>query len=328
MKTPAKNPYVSVTKLLCFAILFLQPISARSQAINEVLSLDGISGYASIPNAEDLNLTSGDFTITAWLLLRNYDTWNSAILAKRATGSRNGWMLNVGGLVQGAEARKVQLIVSQQTDARVTSKSDIGTNQWQHVAVAYSSATSLASIYVNGAFEASAVIPSPLPTTALAMLGRDSITNQYFWNGQLDEICVWGRALTPDELLSGLSCSRSGSEPGLLAYWNFDTGSVKYLTGYGHDGTLAGGAVITPISGGDAVHSGCANPLLDIQVSQVNVCWDSVTAKWYQLQYRSDLTTNAWVNLGGLLLGTGARICIADDVADQPRRYYRAVVAP
>src|SRR5262249_24594064 len=145
--------------------------------------------------------------------------------------------------------------VSEQADQRVKSKSDIQTNQWQHVAVGYSSTSSVASLYVNGELEATASVPAPLPTTADVMLGRDSITNQYFWNGQLDEVCVWNRALTKDELVSELSCRRSGSEQGLLAYWNFDGGTLIDLTGHGHNGITTGGAAIVPFSGADIVHA-------------------------------------------------------------------------
>ena len=44
-------------------------------------------------------------------------------------------------------------------------------------------------------------------------------------------------------------------------------------------------------------------PMLSIRVSPVELCWDTVTNNWYQLQYCSTLTTNVWVplstNLGG-----------------------------
>ena len=46
-------------------------------------------------------------------------------------------------------------------------------------------------------------------------------------------------------------------EPGLVAYWNFDDGTAKDLTGNGNNGTLVGGASIVPILGPDVIHAGC-----------------------------------------------------------------------
>jgi hypothetical protein len=66
---------------------------------------------------------------------------------------------------------------------------------------------------------------------------------------------------------------------------------------------------------------------LSIEVSQVRVCWNSATNTTYQVQYRSELTANAWVNLGTPIPGNGSRNCITDDVVS-PRRFYQVVVLP
>jgi sugar lactone lactonase YvrE len=66
-----------------------------------------------------------------------------------------------------------------------------------------------------------------------------------------------------------------------------------------------------------------------IRVSAVDICWNSQSNKNYQVQYRSDLTTNDWVNLGGSVAGTGTVNCITDPLAPgQPQRFYRVVEAP
>lgn len=68
---------------------------------------------------------------------------------------------------------------------------------------------------------------------------------------------------------------------------------------------------------------------LSIRFSQVEVCWPSVSNQMYQVQYRSELTTNMWTDLGTPVLGTGATNCIYDAIAPgQPRRFYRHVELP
>jgi hypothetical protein len=68
-------------------------------------------------------------------------------------------------------------------------------------------------------------------------------------------------------------------------------------------------------------------PLVSIRTSQVEVCWNSKTNVTYQVQYRSDLTTNLWTSLGGCIRSTNSTSCIADPiVVGQPQRFYRVVL--
>lgn len=67
-------------------------------------------------------------------------------------------------------------------------------------------------------------------------------------------------------------------------------------------------------------------PELGIRVSQVELFWLSRSNRLYQIQYRSDLTTNMWADLGTPLLGTGSTNALYDGVLiGQPQRFYRIV---
>lgn len=68
-------------------------------------------------------------------------------------------------------------------------------------------------------------------------------------------------------------------------------------------------------------------PRLDMRVSHVELCWDTVTNNFYQLQYRSSLTTNVWMPLGGPVFGDGSRFCTNDAVViGQPQRFYQLAI--
>ncbi len=69
-------------------------------------------------------------------------------------------------------------------------------------------------------------------------------------------------------------------------------------------------------------------PTVNVQISCVDVCWNSLSNLTYQVQYRSDLTTNQWVNLGSPVPGTGTDMCITDTIKDQPKKFYRVVETP
>lgn len=68
-------------------------------------------------------------------------------------------------------------------------------------------------------------------------------------------------------------------------------------------------------------------PFLTIDVSQVRLCWRSQTDTDYQIQYSSEETTNAWVNLGSPVAGNGTTNCVNTEVVT-PRRIYQVLTVP
>jgi hypothetical protein len=71
-----------------------------------------------------------------------------------------------------------------------------------------------------------------------------------------------------------------------------------------------------------------AQPVLSIRVSEVELCWQTATNTWYELQYRSTLTTNQWLPLStNWVSGDGTKFCTTDAVlAGSPQRFYRVSV--
>jgi hypothetical protein len=73
-----------------------------------------------------------------------------------------------------------------------------------------------------------------------------------------------------------------------------------------------------------------APPALNIEVSEIRVCWNSESNHLYQVQYRSELTTNQWTDLFPTnIAATGTETCIYDDIPrGRPQRFYRVLEAP
>lgn len=91
-----------------------------------------------------------------------------------------------------------------------------------------------------------------------------------------------------------------------------------------YDGALAA-AEIQAVAAEESL--GLISPRLNLRVSQVELCWTTVTNLTYQLQYRSDLTTNNWLPLFTKYWpGTGGVLCTNDVVpSGQPQRFYQVV---
>lgn len=65
---------------------------------------------------------------------------------------------------------------------------------------------------------------------------------------------------------------------------------------------------------------------LTISVSEVEIGWYSLTNAIYQVQYRSEFTSNIWTSVGSPIPGTGARLCLRQTVnAEEPKRFYSVI---
>ncbi len=66
-----------------------------------------------------------------------------------------------------------------------------------------------------------------------------------------------------------------------------------------------------------------------LRVSEVELCWETVATKVYQVQSRPALPTSLWTNWDGPVQGNGATSCIRDAVpAGEPQRFYRVTIVP
>lgn len=67
-------------------------------------------------------------------------------------------------------------------------------------------------------------------------------------------------------------------------------------------------------------------PTLSVRLaqSQVALCWSSQSNRLYQLQHRSDVTTNVWSDLVAAIQGNGTTNCHYDAILPgQPEKFYR-----
>ena len=56
------------------------------------------------------------------------------------------------------------------------------------------------------------------------MIGFDKATvnGLRYWNGAIDDVRIWKKALSPEEIQASMNTAPPAGEPGLLAWWNFD----------------------------------------------------------------------------------------------------------
>lgn len=91
-----------------------------------------------------------------------------------------------------------------------------------------------------------------------------------------------------------------------------------YILGDWYDGNEVGSL--------DNVSLTTTCPAASIRVSEVEICWPSASNNVYQVEYRSELTTNTWIPLFTNVVAAGEETCVTDAVArGTPHRFYRVV---
>ncbi|MBI3502183.1 MAG: DUF1573 domain-containing protein [Bacteroidetes bacterium] len=116
---------------------------------------------------------------------------------------------------------------------------------WYHIVGTNDGTT--AKIYVNGVLKSSgSVDPNYSGYTGGTWIGGESCCGNYF-SGLIDEVRIWNVTRTQSQITSTMGRRLFGNEAGLVAYYNFDNGTVTDLSSGGHNGTLNNGATtVTP----------------------------------------------------------------------------------
>ncbi|MEV0728287.1 LamG domain-containing protein [Polymorphospora sp. NPDC050346] len=121
-----------------------------------------------------------------------------------------------------------------------TSYSDLN---WHHWACVYDreGTNRIQIIYRDGVEVGRRPATGHFTGTGKLLLGR--IVTPY-WDcrayAQFDEVRIWGRVRTAEELTADKDRRLTGRETGLLGYWNFPGRRTMDLTGRGNDATIAG----------------------------------------------------------------------------------------
>jgi hypothetical protein len=126
--------------------------------------------------------------------------------------------------------------------------SNVG-NRWLHITAVFKSAFDI-QLYVNG-FNAGGSYTGDSSQPMASNYPNDVAKIGYFfqnsavfrYSGIMDELRMWNRALSVNEIRETMCKRLKGDEPGLIGYWNFDETSgdvLKDLSSNGFDGALKG----------------------------------------------------------------------------------------
>lgn len=164
----------------------------------QALSFDGVNDSVTINDAADLDLTTG-MTLEAWV---SPTAQNGAetVLFKEMTGAHAYLLYSYASSPAGQPTTSVRRAG---TNFAASGTATIPVNVWTHVAATYDGAA--LRLYVNGALVGTTALTGSIDaTTGPLRIGGNSVRGEWF-NGLIDEIRVYRRALSQAEVQSDMN---------------------------------------------------------------------------------------------------------------------------
>jgi PKD repeat protein len=190
------------------------------------LNFNGTNNLVLVPDANALDLSTG-MTLEAWVRPGAQATdWTTVAIKESATGRAYA--------LYGADnaGRPPAGYLNNGSDKSAVGSSTLPLNTWTHLAVTYDGAA--LRLFVNGLqVSSTGVSGSIIATNGALSIGGSSILGDYF-NGQIDEMRVYNRALTATQIqtdmgtpigLAGDSLWASDTKPAVQAAT--DTAAVE-----------------------------------------------------------------------------------------------------
>jgi len=209
------------------------------RGFGKALNFDGYYDYVNIPNTNSLNPTK--ITLEAWIFPVSFNYYGN-ILSKRSPDQYILRLYGYTGQVQG-------YIYSNGSWRYCTTPSNIAVslNKWNHILFFYDN--SVGKVYINGqlgcTFSYNGSIVSGTNSLKIGTNSTSS-TNSERFNGIIDEVRIYNRALSENEVLEHYQ-GIYNNDSGLVGLWHFDEGSgqtVSDSSNFNNNGTLGGSTAV------------------------------------------------------------------------------------
>lgn len=269
-------------------------IQAWSQCIpnSSSLTFNGTSSYANVP-VNPLLVITDSITIEAWINAAAFTTGptpsSNSIVCKHGWGyGEQGYVLRTGSSGAGGALSfnfaGVDTNGSYASWQSVLSTSVMNANTWYHVAGTYDGDT--LKCYINGNLEGTFAFKGTIRDSSaydlkIGRLAYTSIGQTRYFNGKIDEVRIWNRALSQSELSASMNTHIDPTiQTGLVGYWRFNENSgtaINDLSGNNLNGTVTSTTWSTSVPFNTPVPT--AN--LSYSAGQLSVTPPAVHYQWY-----------------------------------------------
>jgi hypothetical protein len=238
----------------------LNGVTYSSGRVGQAFQLDGVNDYVAITNQPNLN-PAGSFTIEGWIYPNADQT--GIILAK--WGDQAEYENQRSYTFQIVPGRGLQLGIADaahqqdQPFHQFIVNGVINITNWNHVACVYDQATGKRTLYVNGAAvgertDAPITVLNSVTKVAIGAWTRTSSQTMDHFNGRIDELSFYNRALSGSEIGAVFVAGSSGkclplppcttAPAGLVAWWPGNSNTLDVVST--NHGSLLNGAGYAP----------------------------------------------------------------------------------
>ena len=225
-----------------FFVLFL--FFSVSLAQNEQLLYDGVDDFCNLPGGQELFSNLDVFTVEAWI--NSPDISDAPIWIGSGPGGNILFGIDQAGIVVFATA-----IFSGGLFVATPPGTFPADGMWHHVAcVRMGPGAGQGKIYIDGVDQTDPAFNTPgvvVPLTGDLTFGVG--LSNFFLNGAIDDLRIWNVERSQTQINNNKDIELTGSESGLIGYWQFNEGSGQTIfdsqtNGTTHDGTLGADGTI------------------------------------------------------------------------------------
>ena len=235
---PAPSAYFSYTPTQTnFDLSLTSPVLPYSGQ-ETYLEFDGVDDYVDISSvSDDMNSdTTFSFNLSVNPMTASFPEVHGHVLS--INGSSGG---NVNVLLIGINQTNGTLRIYVGDSYVFYSSIGVTDNNWHDIA--YTRNGTVGTLFLDGVILGTHTVTYSLSSSDYWSIGQEfdgtSISNEYV--GYIDNVSVWDRALTQEEIQANMTNELTGNESGLVGYWDFNEGSGTTVTdqsGNGNDGTV------------------------------------------------------------------------------------------
>ncbi len=199
------------------------------------LSVNGTNGYAELTSEANCN-PSNAITVEAWIRPAAFATTkdNGSIVCNHgwSAGGQQGFVLRCGG--NGILSFNIAGTTTGATTGNwrevLTGTNVLSLGVWQHVAATFNGDS--LKLYLNGVQVAASAFAGTIANSpnaypmSIGRLADPSQSARRYFNGLIDEVRIWTRALDGSEITANMSRELDSlSVQGLGGYWRFNENS-------------------------------------------------------------------------------------------------------
>jgi len=193
----------------------------------------------SYSSATPFSFGDADFTFAAWVYLDSKDT-SMLIVAKYSLDTVRDYLVQY---VTSSDFFRLFVYDGVNSIGNVTSSAGVSTSSWYFVVAHHDSVNNRLGLSVNGGnYVFASTSGSAASTASLFYIGNREGGASSPWDGRIDEVSVWKRLLTQQEVVrlynngNGLSFPFNSLQDRLISYWKLDeTSGTRYDSNLAND---------------------------------------------------------------------------------------------